>query len=87
MIGAFDSFLSASYICLCCTFHYCYNRGVGSDIAKGEKILQAGICLGPAEIGVLATVGVTSVTCYRKPSVGIMSTGTEVRYACYVSIF
>lgn len=37
------------------------------------------MCLGPSEIGLLATVGVTQVLCYTKPTVGVMSTGNEVR--------
>ena len=53
-------------------------RQIGSDITEGETILQAGVCLGPAEIGLLATMGITQVECYGKPVVGVMSTGNEV---------
>jgi len=53
-------------------------RPVGSDIAKGQKVLNAGQHIGPSELGILATVGVTKVRCYRQPTVGIMSTGNEV---------
>ena len=53
-------------------------REIGSDIAKGETILKAGLCLGPAEVGLLATMGITQVECFAKPVVGVMSTGTEV---------
>ena len=53
-------------------------REIGSDIAKGETILKAGLCLGPAEVGLLATMGITQVECFAKPGVGVMSTGTEV---------
>lgn len=59
-------------------------RPVGSDIAKNEKVLEKGMRLGAAELGVLATVGVTKVTCYKRPVIGVMSTGTEV--CCYVFI-
>ena len=40
-------------------------------LAKGQK-------LGPSELGILATVGVTEVRCHRKPVIGVMSTGNEV---------
>ncbi|KAK3092834.1 hypothetical protein FSP39_007734 [Pinctada imbricata] len=53
-------------------------RPVGSDIAKGEMILSKGQNLGPAELGLLATVGVTSILCYQQPIVGVMSTGNEL---------
>jgi gephyrin len=53
-------------------------RQIGSDIQAGEVILQKGSVIAPAEIGLLATVGVMSVPCYRKPVVGVMSTGSEL---------
>ena len=55
-------------------------RPVGFDIAKGERVLSAGDRLGPAEIGLLATVGVTWVKVYQKPLIGVLSTGDEVYY-------
>ena len=36
-------------------------RAVGSDIRAGDTVLAAGERIGPAEIGLLATVGATSV--------------------------
>ena len=63
-------------------------RAVGSDIARGQEVLRPGQRLGPSELGLLATVGVTSVQCYAVPTVGVMSTGNEVRkymYCFYVS--
>ena len=53
-------------------------RPVGFDIAKGERVLSAGDRLGPAEVGLLAAVGVTSVKVYEKPIVRVLSTGDEV---------
>lgn len=53
---------------------------VGSDIAKGEKVLQKFQKIGPSELGILATVGATTVTCYKLPVVGVMSTGNEVSH-------
>lgn len=36
-------------------------RPIGFDIEKNEIILRAGNYLGPSELGLLATVGVTEV--------------------------
>lgn len=36
-------------------------RAVGSDIRAGETVLAAGERVGPAEIGLLATVGAATV--------------------------
>ncbi|MGB0389029.1 MAG: gephyrin-like molybdotransferase Glp [Ardenticatenaceae bacterium] len=53
-------------------------RPIGSDIAQGQTILKAGTQLGAPEIGLLATVGATSVSVHRRPVVGVMSTGDEL---------
>jgi gephyrin len=53
-------------------------RGVGADIAAGERVLAAGERLGPAEIGLLATVGASRVTVYPRPRVAVLSTGDEL---------
>ena len=53
-------------------------RQIGSDIQAGEIILNKGSVIAPAEIGLLATVGVMTVPCYVKPIVGVMSTGSEL---------
>lgn len=51
---------------------------VGQDIALGALVLPAGTILGPAEIGLLATLGLTRVAVYRRPRVAILATGDEV---------
>ena len=53
-------------------------RQVGSDVQEGEMVLEAGQRLGPAEIGLLATVGVREVSVRRRPLVAVLSTGDEV---------
>ncbi|MEM3672645.1 MAG: molybdopterin biosynthesis protein [Candidatus Bathyarchaeia archaeon] len=50
----------------------------GSDIMAGELILRKGTVLTPREIGVLASMGVTEVKVFRKPTVAIISTGNEI---------
>ncbi|WKY12273.1 hypothetical protein Q1695_003670 [Nippostrongylus brasiliensis] len=53
-------------------------RMPGSDIAKGELLLDAGCVLGSAEVGVLAGCGKRSVLMYRRPKVCVLSTGNEL---------
>ena len=42
-------------------------RPVAQDIARGQQVLQAGTCLGPQEIGLLASLGRTSVLAQPRP--------------------
>jgi molybdopterin molybdotransferase len=51
---------------------------IGEDIQKGDVILARGILIRPQEIGMLAALGKKTVTVYRKPVIGIISTGDEV---------
>lgn len=53
-------------------------RPVGSDIKAGTRVLEAGTILGPAELGLLASLGVALVPVRRKPRVSILSTGDEL---------
>lgn len=53
-------------------------RGIGDDISEGEIVLSAGTRLGAAELGVLASIGVDTVSVRRTPSVAVMSTGDEL---------
>lgn len=51
---------------------------VGADIRRSQVVLEAGDRLGPAEIGLLAMIGQTSVQVARRPRVAILSTGDEL---------
>ena len=53
-------------------------RRVGEDIREGETVLAAGTEVRPAEVGVLASLGLTSVAVVRRPRVAILSTGDEI---------
>lgn len=53
-------------------------RPIGVDIAQGELLVTAGTRLGPAEIGLFASLGKTPVRVTRKPRVSILSTGDEL---------
>jgi len=50
----------------------------GSDIAQGETLLRRGTLIGSREIGMLAACGVAEVEVFRKPRVGVLSTGDEL---------
>ena len=50
----------------------------GEDIKKGETVLAAGHRLRPQDLGALAALGVGAVTVYRRPLIGIISTGNEL---------
>lgn len=53
----------------------CYR---GEDIKTGELVLEAGILLDTRHVPILATVGKVFIDVYRFPSIGILSTGTEL---------
>lgn len=48
------------------------------DFKKGEVIIKKGTTLRAQEVGLLSAFGHSSVTVYKKPVVGIISTGDEV---------
>ncbi len=50
----------------------------GSDIKKGETVLEAGQVLRSREIGVLAAIGTSKVKVFAEPKVAVLSTGGEV---------
>ena len=49
-----------------------------ADMHRGEIVLPAGRRIRAQEVGVLATVGVTRISVYRRPLVGVLSTGDEL---------
>lgn len=53
-------------------------RPIGYDVAIGEEVLAAGVLLGAAELGLLATVGQANVPVVRQPRVAVLSTGDEL---------
>ena len=54
-------------------------RRAAEDIRIGQPIIRAGSVLHPAQIGVLASLGMATVRVHRRPVVAILSTGDEVR--------
>lgn len=51
----------------------------GEDMKEGESVVNEGEWLTPGRIGAIAAQGVESVKVYNKPSVAVVSTGSEVR--------
>jgi molybdopterin molybdotransferase len=56
-------------------------RHPGEDLKAGETVLQAGKMLRPADLGVLASMGVADVSVRRRLRVAFFSTGDELRSA------
>ncbi|WP_291049867.1 gephyrin-like molybdotransferase Glp [Herbiconiux sp.] len=56
-------------------------RATGSDVARGDVLLEAGTPLGAAHYGVIAGTGLTEVPVRRRPRVLLVSTGHEIRDA------
>ncbi len=54
-------------------------RYAGEEVRKGEVVLHRGTRLTPAETGVLATLGKATAPVYRRPKVGIVTVGDELR--------
>jgi len=53
-------------------------RPRGEDFHVGDALLEAGAALGAAQLGVLASIGRSTVEVFRKPRVAIMGSGDEL---------
>ncbi|MCP5068302.1 MAG: molybdopterin molybdotransferase MoeA [bacterium] len=53
-------------------------RAAGEAVRRGDLVLQPGTRIGPAEIGMLASLGRTLVHVHRRPRVAIASGGDEL---------
>jgi molybdopterin molybdotransferase len=54
-------------------------RPRGGDVREAATVVEAGSRLGAAQIGALAAAGVGEVTCFRRPRVTVLATGSELR--------
>lgn len=50
----------------------------GNQLKNGDVAFKKGTKLNPAAIGFLATLGITEVAVYEKPSIAILATGSEL---------
>ena len=53
-------------------------RCVAEDVATGDVVIPCGTRLGPAEIGLLASIGVRRLSVACRPRVAILATGSEL---------
>jgi molybdopterin molybdotransferase len=53
-------------------------RYAGEDVRAGDVVLQAGTVLGPAELGIAASVGRPALRCSVRPRVALLVTGDEL---------
>jgi len=54
-------------------------RQAGEDIAKGSVVITKGWRITPADLGILASLGIGEMKIYRRPRVAFFSTGDELR--------
>ena len=54
-------------------------RLAGEDLARGDVALAAGRVVGPADLGLLASLGAAEVAVFRRLRVAFFSTGNELR--------
>jgi len=62
----------------------CVRRGdnrrlVGEDLARGRRALPAGRLIRPADVGLLASLGLSEVSVWRPLRIAFFSTGSELR--------
>ena len=53
-------------------------RRPGGDVEAGQLVFRAGTVLGPAHLGVLASIDVHKVSVFPRARVGVLSTGDEL---------
>ena len=53
-------------------------RRAGEDVRGGDLVLRAGTLIGPAELGVAASIGRDHLPCTRRPRVAVLVTGDEL---------
>jgi molybdopterin molybdotransferase len=54
-------------------------RPRAGDTRVGDTVLEPGTRLGPAQVAALAAAGLSEVRCAKRPRVGILVTGSELR--------
>jgi molybdopterin molybdotransferase len=54
-------------------------RPRGGDVRAGDVVVEAGVRIGPAQVGALAAAGLELARCARRPRAAVITTGTELR--------
>ncbi len=57
-------------------------RSVGENYIEGEVLIKKGKVINFAEIGVMASLNIAEVLVYKKPTVSVISTGSEILGLC-----
>lgn len=83
-VEATDQPLGAAEVPAEVTIHDAPDRGrhirrAGEDVAAGAQILARGTRLGAAQLSSLASVGHGDVLAHRRPRIGVLATGAELR--------
>ncbi len=55
-----------------------YVRRAGDDVLPGQTVVRSGTVLGPAELGVLASLGRSLIRCVHRPRLSVLVTGDEL---------
>lgn len=58
-----------------------YVRRRGGDVQRGERLVETGTVLTPGAISLLSATGIAQVSVGRRPVVGLLATGSELREA------
>jgi molybdopterin molybdotransferase len=53
-------------------------RRAGEDVHAGETVIAAGTAIGAAELAVLASLGIATVPCSKRPRLAMLATGDEL---------
>ncbi|MBC8365625.1 MAG: molybdopterin molybdotransferase MoeA [Actinobacteria bacterium] len=53
-------------------------RDAGEDLEPGQVVFAPGTAIGPGHVGVLASINLHEVPVFRRPRVGVISTGDEL---------
>lgn len=54
-------------------------RRAGEDVRAGTEVVPAGVVIGAAEAGVIASTGAAVVECVRRPRLALLTSGDELR--------
>jgi len=53
-------------------------RNAGEDVATGEQLFDTGHLIRPQDLAALASIGVSTCSCFKRLKIGVVSTGDEV---------
>lgn len=54
-------------------------RAAGIDFKRGDRIVEAGTFIGPAELAAIASANIDMVSVYRRPRVALLANGDELK--------